>query len=435
MVLEHQSSHWVWVHQEEASYSSGEVLVSSGNEKATAIALSSHQPRSATPRPMDPTGTDRANASSKCLLTTLIPNLRRKSQQVTLPATFPLTSTERREHTLGQRDGESEETYLYLAYGSNLADKTFLGDRGIKPISSINVQVPDLRLTFDLPGVPYAEPCFANTGRREFVKSEKQEQDEPLELNKGHNRSSPKHPPYRKDQWKKGLVGTVYEVTPSDYAHIIATEGGGSSYHDILVDCYPFSSTEISEPVPEVPRTKAFKAHTLFAPAADKDEPPPKDGGRFQRPDTSYAQASARYLGLLTDGAQERGIPQEYQDFLRSLQPYTITSRKQQLGQFIFTSLWMPIILFVFGLSRMFSDKDGKAPSWLRLLTAAMFRGIWLTYDGLFKDTFGDGERTQEDGDDEKAIASTFGGNGYGDMASSVLSLEDEKLLMARLPN
>ncbi|KAL8636113.1 MAG: hypothetical protein Q9228_006458, partial [Teloschistes exilis] len=47
---------------------------------------------------------------------------------------------------------EKEKTYLYLAYGSNLAASTFQGARGIRPLAALNVVVPELVLTFDLPG-------------------------------------------------------------------------------------------------------------------------------------------------------------------------------------------------------------------------------------------------------------------------------------------
>jgi hypothetical protein len=52
---------------------------------------------------------------------------------------------------------KTEKTILYLAYGSNLSSETFRKTRGIVPISQVNVLVPDLTLTFDLPGVPYLE--------------------------------------------------------------------------------------------------------------------------------------------------------------------------------------------------------------------------------------------------------------------------------------
>jgi hypothetical protein len=292
-------------------------------------------------------------------------------------------------------------TMFYLAYGSNLSNETFRGNRGIKPLSQVNVQVPSLRLTFDLPGLPYAEPCFANTGCRDPKNDPPQDHRNPAlnekrEPSEGQNREEK----YRKNRWHKGLVGVVYEVTPEDYAHIIATEGGGSSYHDILVECHPFGSSDPTQPVPQNPTTPSFHAHTLFAPAVAPGEEPPKDGGRFQRPDTSYAQASARYLKLLTDGAAECGLPYEYQDYLHAIHPYTVTTQKQRMGQFIFTSLWQPFIILIFALGRQFADENGILPAWLKLLTAAIFKSVWISYDNMFKPLFGDGERSIPDGGD-----------------------------------
>ena len=66
----------------------------------------------------------------------------------------------------GSRDGLDPPTIFYLAYGSNLSAETFQGKRGIRPISQLNVLVPELALTFDIPGIPYLEPCFANTKYR-----------------------------------------------------------------------------------------------------------------------------------------------------------------------------------------------------------------------------------------------------------------------------
>nr|OQO11952.1 hypothetical protein B0A51_15002 [Rachicladosporium sp. CCFEE 5018] len=293
-------------------------------------------------------------------------------------------------------------TVLYLAYGSNLSNETFRGKRGIKPLSQVNVQVPSLRLTFDLPGLPYAEPCFANSGTRD---AEKDRPSPSAEASASEKTPllvrQPGSSEYRKDSWHKGLVGVVYEVTPEDYAHIIATEGGGASYHDILVDCHAFASSDPATSVPQSPTLPAFKAHTLFAPAAQDGDGPPKEGGRFQRPDTSYAQPSARYLKLITDGAAECGLPYEYQDYLHALRPYTLTSNKQRIGQFVFLSIWLPFIMLCFALGRQFADKDGLTPTWLRQLTAAIFKGCWMSYDGFFKPLFSDGERSIPDGGDE----------------------------------
>lgn len=268
---------------------------------------------------------------------------------------------------------EKNKTVLYLAYGSNLCNETFRGVRGIKPLSQVNVLVPSLRLTFDLAGIPYAEPCFANSARRV--------PDAPT--------PDPSEPHYHKDRWQKGLVGVVYEVTLSDYVHIIATEGGGASYHDILVDCHvlPFADT-----VPSHPTTAPFKAHTLFAPTVRPDEARAAD--RISRPDPSYAQPSARYLKLITDGATECELPAEYQEFLHNIRPYTITTRKQAVGKALFVGIWMPFILMIFAMSRRLQDDKGRAPKWFARLSAMIFAGMWLSYDGVFKKAFGDGERT-----------------------------------------
>lgn len=258
----------------------------------------------------------------------------------------------------------------------------------MKPLAQLNVQVPDLRLTFDLPGIPYAEPCFANSGIRDPLK------DDPTQKPKDK---------YHKDRWHKGLIGVVYEVTAKDYAHIIATEGGGSSYQDILVLCHPlpYAST-----VPDIPTTPTFKAHTLCSPAippTKPGEPAPKlPGGRFQRPDPSYAQPSARYLKLITDGADQHALPQEYKDYLHAIRPYIITSARQRLGQSVFLMTWVPFIFLLFALSRLYQDDKGRAPKWLRQLSNALFTSVWRSYDGIFRPVFGDGERSipNRDGDD-----------------------------------
>ncbi|KAF2441235.1 hypothetical protein P171DRAFT_434909 [Karstenula rhodostoma CBS 690.94] len=305
-----------------------------------------------------------------------LPGRRNKTQR-----TFPCvlqTSQERRDASLIepsfdakalslsdiQAASEKGKTVLYLAYGSNLCKETFREKRGIKPRSQINVLVPSLRLTFDLPGVPYIEPCFGNSAMRDPDAMGSED--------------------YHKDRWKKGLVGCVYEVTPSDYAHIIATEGGGTGYRDVLVDCYPLSD---SDTVPEKPTTQRFVAHTLFAPP-DKSH---------ARPDPSYAQPSARYLNLITTGAAELALPREYRAYLNEIRTYTITTKRQQMGKVLFVSTWWPFLQLLFALNTQFQDDKGRSPPWLAQLATLLFMGVWRSYDGAFKKAFGDGERTEGD--------------------------------------
>ena len=282
------------------------------------------------------------------------------------------------------------DTVLYLAYGSNLSAETFQGNRGIRPLSQVNVVVPELIMTFDLTGLPYIEPCFANTKYRHTSSH-----SSPSE--KSHLLPKRK-PKYHKNRWRKGLVGVVYEVTKEDYVHIIATEGGGASYQDVLVDCYDLPPNE--DIVPELPTSHHFKAHTLYSPILPPGETPEK-GGRFSRPDPDYAQPSARYLKLITDGADEHALPREYKDYLHQLRPYTMTTQKQRLGGWIFSMVWLPLISAIFRLNGIFGDENGQAPAWLVAVTGAIFRGMWTSYDGVFFRLFGDGERTYYEDEDE----------------------------------
>lgn len=323
-------------------------------------------------------------------------------------------------------------TILYLAYGSNLCAQTFLGQRGIRPISTVNVSAPSLRLTFDLPGFAYKEPCFANTAPRKLPKV-----PNPPTLPPGLDPPEHLFPPARGTQnltsahgdpeWDMGLIGVVYEVTPDDYATIVKTEGGGTSYQDILCPCIPIPQkvgVPGKPPYPKLPQP--FLAHTLYAPRIptkpddgddddnkavgydndddDGDEKSPLDRLRDwwskillrpMRSDPEYAQPSARYLGLIMDGAAEHGLPDDYQEWLARLQPYTITKWRQAIGQYLFLGLVIPLVGLFIALSGWLADDRGKIPAWLGLVIESVFHLVWIAYDRVFKPLFGEGERTE----------------------------------------
>ena len=288
------------------------------------------------------------------------------------------------------------QTVFYLAYGSNLSAETFQGKRGIRPVSQINVLVPELVLTFDLAALPYVEPCFANTRYRTQKSSDEGSEKTSLLPSVIPTRK------YHKTRWTKGLVGVVYEVTREDFAKIIATEGGGASYHDVLVDCYELPLGE--DTVPTHPAGQPFKAHTLFSPSV----PPGSDapgGIRRSRPDPNYGQPSKRYLKLLSDGANEHQLPIEYKDYLRQIRPYIPTTKGQKIGGKVFMIIWFPAFGSLFALVKLLADKRGKGPAWLNSLLNIVFGSSWVSYDLVFKRIFGDGERTigDDDEDDEKS--------------------------------
>ncbi|KAK5658896.1 hypothetical protein OQA88_1710 [Cercophora sp. LCS_1] len=342
---------------------------------------------------------------------------------------FPFPS----EPVLAPAGPAQPETLLYLAYGSNLSSEVFLGRRGIRPISRVNVSAPSLRLVFDLAGLPYREPCFANTAIRKIPGT-------PPKLPPGAPDipDLPDPPPFKPPHhsatgdptWDGGLIGVVYEVTRSDFAKIMATEGGGASYREILVPCLalpPTVGVPEKPPVPELP--KPFIARTLYAPRLpdvpnDGDKDKTRDGGDdddddgdepempeppswfkklllpVRRPDPDYAQPSARYLGLITEGAKEHDLPGAYQEYLGSLKPYTITTCRQRVGQVLFLLFWAPLFIIVLFGGKLFADDEGKVPTWLSGMMTVVFNLVWMSYDAIAKPIFGDGERTIEDGDD-----------------------------------
>lgn len=321
------------------------------------------------------------------------PSLQRKSETLNeTPFDLEAPAKDGVLHEIGKE--QDPETIFYLAYGSNLCAETFQGKRGIRPLSQANVVVPELVMTFDLAGLPYLEPCFANTRYRVQKRTLAADEmapllsDVPLALR------------YRKIQWQKGLVGVAYEVTAKDYAHITATEGGGSSYQDILVDCYELPAGE--DTVPLIPTSPPFKAHTLYSPSTLVGQPRRREGGRASRPDPNYAQASQRYLNLLTTGADEHALPKEYKEYLRRIRPFVVTTRKQVVGRIIFVMFWLPLVFPLLCLSRITGDKQGRSPPWLRGLLQTVFGLAWKSYDMVFKPIFGDGERTI--GGDENAL-------------------------------
>lgn len=148
-------------------------------------------------------------------------------------------------------------------------------------------------------------------------------------------------------------------------------------------------------------------AHTLFEPI-DRQE-------GISRPDPSYAQPSARYLKLITDGGEEHRLPDEYMAYLYNIRPYTITTFRQKAGRVAFLAVWAPLLLLL-TLGKFLADEEGKAPAWYAALILMGMKALWRSYDGVYRKVFGDGERTIGDGDGDEEIGSVrLGEKGFKD--------------------
>lgn len=281
---------------------------------------------------------------------------------------------------------------LYLAYGSNLCFETFQGRRGIQPLAAVNVVVPELKLTFDLPGVPYTEPCFANTARRDTEDALNPDLEDTAEsasskwsLVHDLEAAVPEtvHLTTAQAAESMPLIGVVYEVTAKDYAHIIETEG--PTYADVLVTCTILPTHSDDSSLQDIPSDKPFRAHTLLAgSSAIRHSPTGKP-----------AQPSLRYLTLCRNGAAEHDLPPHWQSYLGNLKHYEMTTMRQRIGRTVFMAIFTPIFIIVFGLRTRFG-KDRKISKWLASLMGFLFKAIWLTYDWFLRPVFGDGERTEE---------------------------------------
>lgn len=143
--------------------------------------------------------------------------------------------------------------------------------RGIKPLHSFAVYVPTLELVFDLAALPYFEPRMANVREISTLSSTPfpHQWDEPTASDE-----------------PKGLVGVVYYISMEDLARVYATEGGGTSYDLVDVECW---SIPKEDDLDEKPKKVIAKVLIVRKKIRIRSVP---------------GQASLRYLNILRKGAR-----------------------------------------------------------------------------------------------------------------------------------
>ncbi|GAA5884774.1 hypothetical protein JCM6882_005388 [Rhodosporidiobolus microsporus] len=233
---------------------------------------------------------------------------------------------------------DAPTTRSLVLYGPHLFPprlRSILG--AATPVSSSAVYIPNAWLTFDVPGVPFLEPVYANAlvrgvNDQDAFAGEEKEKD-------GGSREE------RYSRWVWGracpgmqfegelppsLEGIVYELTDEDYQAVVSSAAAAfpsSSASLVLVHCTKFANGDPAAPTGEV------IAELLVA------KPPPS---------SDALQPSQNQLRLVIAGALLSALSRPYIAYLSLLRPFIQTSSPSKaLAVKLFRLLLLPsFILF-----------------------------------------------------------------------------------------
>lgn len=226
-----------------------------------------------------------------------------------------------------------------------MSSDKFTGRRGIVPVDTARVCIPGWTLRMEIPGMPYSEPAFSS-------------------IVPGCDAAA-----------EKGLafdvMGVAYLITRAQYQQVIASEGGGIAYRDVRLEGAPVSAADRQKIGDRV------WLRTLVS--AMVRRPPPNP--------------SARYMGILTEGGAEAGLPLEYQTYLRNIPIYRLPdSSRTRFGASVFVSIWGPVMSAMEKLTNANMREDGTAPYWVISVVRWVMVLIWLCHDYIFAPIFGPGD-------------------------------------------
>ncbi|KAL4783357.1 hypothetical protein BJX76DRAFT_348666 [Aspergillus varians] len=208
--------------------------------------------------------------------------------------------------------------------------------RGIAPLKTEPVVLPSYILCFDIFGIPYAEPAFASIAPIRDEHNDPQRESIP-----------PVH-------------GVAYLLTPDDYRRLVLSEGAGVGYDEIMVDAGVLDSAGVVQ--------SEILVHTLKA----------------KYPWRPNRAASARYMGLILEGAQEFNLPETYQTFLKSLPVYRpAQTYRSHVGSWCFLVFWRRAIRMLARLTKVSTNERGHCPKWLGGVIVTVYRCMWGWHDQI----------------------------------------------------
>ncbi len=189
--------------------------------------------------------------------------------------------------------------YVYnFAYGANMHPSVLSGRRKIQPLESIPGVLEGWQLTFDLGGVPGIEPCFGNI----------------------------------KENPDSEIHGVLHRITGEQFKRLLRTERGSGTdvngYIPYKVNVHTYDGRMIEAYALVVLQTSSSILHQHTLP-------------------------SARYLGLLRNGATHYNIHPLYIEYLQSL-PSVERNKPVMLLVIVeilllitlFAPVWIPVVIY-----------------------------------------------------------------------------------------
>lgn len=176
-------------------------------------------------------------------------------------------------------------SHIYFAYGSNVNTKTMSGVRGVRPSASYPAVLEDYKLVFTVPGLPYVEPGFASVTRVREDDGQRGAEGADRGADIPGDAATPGDPSL--DRYEREVHGVAYVIADDDWRFVLRSESGYAVERVTLRRCSDGAAVE---------------AVTLVYPETDLG---------------TELLPSARYLGLLTEGAEEWNLDAGWRRYLR----------------------------------------------------------------------------------------------------------------------
>ncbi|KAL2412770.1 Gamma-glutamyl cyclotransferase gliK [Exophiala dermatitidis] len=233
----------------------------------------------------------------------------------------------------------------YFGYGSNIRSAS-MTKREITPLQAQAVVVPSHILTFDIFGIPCAEPAFASIATYQDIGETQQ-----------HTQVPPVH-------------GVAYLLTRDDYRRLVLSEGSGVGYDEIQAEAFPIANTDYTP-------GKGIMVHTLKA----------------KYPFRPNRAPSVRYMSLLIEGATENGLPESYIQYLKSLPTFSAgQSTWAALGSSLFLGFFARAVRVLAYSTKLVVNEKGHCPRPLGTVIVWFYWGMWTWHDYVHARLWGRGD-------------------------------------------